>query len=332
MPAALHPANEADRQRALEAYQVLDRKVDPVFDSIVRFAAELCDAPIGLLSLIDRDRQWFLARHGLDVEETPRIHSLCAHAILTDALTETPDARKDNRFCDSALVTGFPGIRFYAAHPITTREGFNIGTICVAAPAVKRLKPFQRWALKHLAMLVIMLLDSQKAAFEQEQQLRHMATHDNLTSLPNRVLGRDRLQTALARAHRNGTTLALLFIDLDNFKLINDTHGHAAGDELLSKIGRRLVAATRETDTVARWGGDEFVVILTDISNASDAESKRKEFLQALDSKYRIGDDSISVSASIGLAIYPNDGKTEKALLHHADRAMYGQKRKRRRP
>lgn len=327
MPAAPRPANEADRQQALESYGVLDSERDPVFDTIVRLAAEICNAPIGLLSLIDRNRQWFFARHGVEIDETPRVHALCAHAILDGSLMETPDARKDERFSDSPLVTGYPRIRFYAAQPITNNEGYHLGTVCVAAPEPGRLNPFQRWALKQLAELVIMLLESRKAVRDREQQLRHMATHDNLTTLPNRVLGTDRLQTALARARRNRTMLALLFIDLDDFKAVNDTYGHAAGDRVLSEIGRRLVAETRETDTVSRWGGDEFIVILSDISNVTDAESKRKDFLRALDRNYQIGDESISVSASIGLSVFPDDGETKDDLLNHADMAMYRQKR-----
>jgi diguanylate cyclase (GGDEF)-like protein len=164
---------------------------------------------------------------------------------------------------------------------------------------------------------------------EQARQLRYLATHDELTALPNRVLGTDRLQTAVARAHRNGTTMALLFIDLDNFKMVNDTYGHAAGDVVLADIGRRLVASTRETDTVTRWGGDEFLVILSDITHRDDAESKLAHLLEVLGSSYPIGSSAVSVSASIGLAVYPDDGKDEPALLNHADMAMYQTKRAR---
>jgi len=329
MLAAPRPANEADRQRALESYGVLDVETDPVYDNIVRLAAELCGTPIAVLSLIDRDRQWFFARHGLDIDETPRAHALCAHAMLDRSLTETPDARDDERFFDSPLVTGYPGIRFYAAAPITNGEGLGLGTLCVAAPEPGGLNPFQRSALKQLAQTVVMLLESRKAMFEQARQLRHLATHDELTALPNRVLGTDRLQTAVARAYRNGATMALLFIDLDNFKMVNDTYGHAAGDVVLADIGRRLVASTRETDTVTRWGGDEFLVILSDITHRDDAESKLAHLLEVLGSSYPIGSSAVSVSASIGLAVYPDDGKDEKALLNHADMAMYRTKRAR---
>lgn len=258
-----------------------------------------------------------------------RAHALCAYAILNGSLTETPDARDDERFFDSPLVTGYPGIRFYAAAPITNREGLSLGTVCVAAPEPGSLSPFQRSALKQLAQTVVLLLESRKAMLEQARQLRHLATHDDLTALPNRVLGTDRLQTAVARARRHGTIMALLFIDLDDFKLVNDTYGHAAGDLVLAEIGRRLVASTRETDTVTRWGGDEFIVILSDITHRGDAESKRAQLLEVLGSSYPIDSVAVTVSASIGMAVYPEDGKDEQALLNHADMAMYGNKRAR---
>jgi diguanylate cyclase (GGDEF)-like protein len=330
MPAAQRPANEADRQRALESYRVFDMQADPVYDNIVRLAAELCETPIAVLSLVDRDRQWIFARHGLDIDETPSAHALCAHAMLDGPLTETPGARDDERFFDSPLVTGYPGIRFYAAVPITNREGLNLGALCVAAPEPGRLSPFQRSALNQLAHTVVLLLESRQAMCEQARQLRYLATHDELTALPNRVLGTDRLQTAVARAYRNGTTMALLFIDLDDFKMVNDSYGHAAGDVVLAEIGRRLIASTRETDTVTRWGGDEFLVILSDITHRDDAESKRAHLLEVLgSSSYPIGSSAVSVSASIGLAVYPDDGKDEPALLNHADMAMYQTKRAR---
>lgn len=328
-PAAPPPPNEAERQRALESYQVLDVKADPVFETITRLTAEICGVPISLLSLIDRDRQWFFARCGIDLEATPRSHALCAHAILQDSLMEIPDASTDERFADSPLVTGYPGIRFYAAQPLATSEGLNLGTACVAAPETRKLESFQRAALKEVASMVTMLLESRKAVFEQEQQLRHMATHDELTALPNRALGMDRLETAIARARRNGTKVALLFIDLDHFKVVNDTYGHAAGDEVLSEIGRRLVQSTRETDTVTRWGGDEFIVILSDIRNVEDAEFKQVHLMKQLAEPCRIADKTLHVSASIGTAFYPDDGTDEQALLHHADAAMYQQKRAR---
>jgi len=158
------------------------------------------------------------------------------------------------------------------------------------------------------------------------QQLRHLATHDVLTGLPNRVLLDDRLQQAIAHANRDMRSFALLVCDLDRFKLINDSLGHRAGDELLQEVARRLSAVARTADTVARFGGDEFVLIGTSIGDSRDAEELASRVMEALREPVRIAAIDIHTSPSIGIAIYPDDGTTMQALLAHADAAMYSAK------
>ncbi|HXA35402.1 MAG TPA: EAL domain-containing protein [Steroidobacteraceae bacterium] len=158
------------------------------------------------------------------------------------------------------------------------------------------------------------------------QQLRHLATHDVLTGLPNRVLLDDRLQQAIAHANRDMRSFALLVCDLDRFKLINDSLGHRAGDELLQEVARRLSAVARTADTVARFGGDEFVLIGTSIGDGRDAEELASRVMEALREPVRIAAIDIHTSPSIGIAIYPDDGTTMQALLAHADAAMYSAK------
>lgn len=330
MPAAPKPKNESQRQKALESYGLIGTQAEPVFETIIRLAAELCDAPMAMISLIDRERQWFYARYGIDLEETDRVHALCAHTILDTGLTEVPDAREDARMADSPLVTQQPNIRFYAAQPITTADGFNIGTVCVASSKPKSLEAFQRESLIELGKVVTMLFENRKGMLESERRLTHLATHDELTGLPNRALGLDRLKRAMARAHRYKRKAALLFVDLDNFKEVNDEHGHSAGDLVLIEVAKRLIAGTRETDSVSRWGGDEYLVILTDIDDAEKAEMKRRGLSEALDAVYDISGTEVSLSASIGLALYPDHGEDEGTLLRHADVSMYAFKRRNR--
>jgi diguanylate cyclase (GGDEF)-like protein len=158
------------------------------------------------------------------------------------------------------------------------------------------------------------------------QQLRHLATHDALTGLPNRVLLDDRLQQAIAHADRDVRSFALLVCDLDRFKLINDSLGHRAGDELLQEVARRLATVVRPTDTVARFGGDEFVLIGSSIGDAEDAAVLAARVMDVLQAPVRIAAIDIHTSPSIGIAMYPDDGITMHALLAHADAAMYAAK------
>lgn len=326
MPAAPLPEYEAERQKALESYGLIGTDADPVYVHLIKLAAEICNTPMAMISLIDRNRQWFYARFGVDIEETDRVHALCAHSILEPGLTEVRDATEDERFADSPLVTQFPHIRFYAAQPIKTAEGYCIGTVCVAGPVPAGLFEFQRASLKRLAEVVALLFESRKGMIESERRLTHIATHDPLTMLPNRALGLDRLKRAIARAHRYHTKAAVLFIDLDKFKQVNDDFGHAGGDALLVEVAKRLLSETRETDSVARWGGDEFLVVLSDIDDVEKAEVKLKTLKGRLDEPYDINGETVDCTASIGLAIYPTHGEDEGALLSHADTAMYASK------
>jgi diguanylate cyclase (GGDEF)-like protein len=165
------------------------------------------------------------------------------------------------------------------------------------------------------------------AAQEQEQASRHAALHDVLTGLPNRALFDDRLEHGVAQAQRYGWTLAVMFVDLDDFKIINDTHGHDAGDRVLQAIARRLTDNTRGEDTVSRQGGDEFLYLLTKIGDNRNVAMITNKILQAIQAPCNIsvGDVGISVSvrASIGISIYPKDGTTVQALMKGADEAMY---------
>jgi diguanylate cyclase (GGDEF)-like protein len=158
------------------------------------------------------------------------------------------------------------------------------------------------------------------------RQLRHLATHDPLTGLPNRVLLDDRLTQAMAHADRDGRSFALLACDLDRFKLVNDSLGHRAGDELLQEVARRLTAVVRATDTVARFGGDEFVLIATSIGEPAEAQQLASSVIAALAAPVRIAGIDIHTSPSIGIAVYPADGVSIDSLLAHADAAMYAAK------
>jgi len=158
---------------------------------------------------------------------------------------------------------------------------------------------------------------------ENEDRIRRLAHHDHLTGLPNRNLLNDRMNHALARVRRHGGRMAVLFVDLDKFKPINDTLGHEAGDIVLKEVATRLIACVRSSDTVARVGGDEFVVVTEEITRQPEAALVARKIVDALSRPIKVGEASCTVGASIGIAVFPDDGYTMEEVCKAADIAMY---------
>ncbi|MBU1238056.1 MAG: PAS domain S-box protein [Gammaproteobacteria bacterium] len=163
---------------------------------------------------------------------------------------------------------------------------------------------------------------------ESERHLEHLAQHDPLTDLPNRSLFRDRLQQAIKKNHRDKQVLALLFIDLDYFKKVNDTLGHVFGDQLLIEAARRITASVRNSDTVARLGGDEFTAVLQDVDSREAVARVAEDVIDALAAPFVVGQETTNISASIGIALCPDDAEDSDALTDAADQAMYDAKAK----
>jgi diguanylate cyclase (GGDEF)-like protein len=176
------------------------------------------------------------------------------------------------------------------------------------------------------ARLVVATLEARTLVEQVENaktQLDHLAHHDALTGLPNRMLLHDRLAQAIELASRQGTQIAVLFMDLDRFKHINDSLGHAVGDQLLQSVARRLLDCVRHSDTASRQGGDEFVVLLSNIKQPENAAISAQKILAALTVPYSVDQQELHVSVSIGIATYPSDGQDAETLLKSADSAMY---------
>ncbi len=168
------------------------------------------------------------------------------------------------------------------------------------------------------------LLEQELATvMDQQEETLHAALHDALTGLPNRVLFNDRLEHGIAQAKRHGWTLAVMFMDLDKFKTINDTHGHDVGDAVLKTIARRLIENTRSDDTVSRHGGDEFLYLLMEMKEDQDAAIVAKKIIEAVQLPCDVSAGQLTVDTSIGISIFPKDGTTAEALIKSADAAMY---------
>src|SRR5882724_5164888 len=177
-----------------------------------------------------------------------------------------------------------------------------------------------RRQVEHLEHVVETRTQGLEAA---NKQLRHLASHDSLTGLPNRVLLDDRLEQALAHAERDGHSFAVAMFDLDRFKIVNDSFGHRAGDDLIKEVAHRIAGIARSTDTVGRLGGDEFLFIMDRLAKSEDAEHIARRAVAALRVPIRLGGVDIHTSSSIGIAVYPADGKNVETLIANADAAMY---------
>ena len=174
-------------------------------------------------------------------------------------------------------------------------------------------------------MLEVRLLYRELAQYSKAQQ--ELALHDPLTGLPNRRLLEDRIATTLQHASRNHHKAAIMYLDLDGFKTINDTYGHVYGDEVLKTVAQRLLANSRREDTVARLGGDEFMVVLSEVGGLSDAHGPAAKLVEAVAQPIFVNDLTLQLSTSIGISIYPDDAETVDALISIADYALYEAKR-----
>ncbi|MDB5839596.1 MAG: diguanylate cyclase [Herminiimonas sp.] len=156
-----------------------------------------------------------------------------------------------------------------------------------------------------------------------ERKARHLAFHDRITGLPNRELFLDRLNTAVAQAERHGRGIGLLFIDIDDFKMINDCYGHAIGDEVLRTVAKRLTALLRTEDTVGRYGGNEFLCLLLEVRDENYAARIAEKIIASLSQPCVIGGLQLSIIPAIGITLYPDDGKNAEVLVNNSDVAMY---------
>ena len=471
---AIEPDGEAGRIASLHDFAILDTKPEAEFDSIVKLASTFCETPIALISLVDRNRQWFKSKVGLDADETPRDVSFCAHAILKpgEALV-VPDATLDRRFSDNPLVTGDASVRFYAGIPLVTKGGDAIGTLCTIDRVPRQITQNQLQALRVAATSVMLLMEKRRAdsrlrllemvavhasdgvaiveidaagrsriayvnaaftlltGYEQheleatklghmlsattrekhlrdtaaaapphetvidapflpckndttldveirlspivdrldedvrnvvvilrdkteqnrakeaharteivasmnaelqheiverrrvEQQLSHLASHDALTGLPNRTLFKKYVEQAIASCRDHTTQSAVAFIDLDHFKTVNDSLGHLMGDALLVGVARRLQGAIRPKDTVSRFAGDEFTVLLNDVHNETEAAHVIERLGLAFKEPFLLEGTEVFATASIGASMIRAAHTTAEEVLRDADIAMF---------
>ena len=313
-------SDEDSRLATLRALNILDTQAEERFDRLTRLAKRVFDVPIALVSLVDENRQWFKSCIGFKQSEGPRSTSFCGHAICSDDVLLIPDASLDVRFHDNPLVTGDPHIRFYAGRPLTALNGAKLGTLCVIDRRPRTVAGDEITLLHDLADLV-----------ERELAAVQMATFDELTSLCNRSSFGLFAQHQLDLCRRFSRPATLVYLDMNGFKSINDRFGHAEGDHALAAFGLAMRIAFRDSDLVARMGGDEFVILLadTDIDAANEAMGRLRVQVETWNRK-NARDYALDFSAGV-IAFDAVRHINVQELLVEADRAMYAQKTQRKR-
>jgi len=238
---------------------------------------------------------------------------------------ERSDGHSDPHF-ESLVLGSAIGVRACIGVPLYRSEGDVYGRICAIYARSHEVTPPEITLLRLAASIVVRAIETAERR-TQIEALRYRALHDPLTNLPNRALLLDRLEQTIRFAERARSTAAVLLLDLDGFKAVNDSFGHSAGDTILSEVGPRLRRVLRESDTLARLGGDEFVVVLPD-ADARTAALVARKMLRALNRPFTIEGGDVRIWGSIGISVYPRHGTEPSALMGRADVAMYAAKRR----
>lgn len=311
--------DEVLRLRTLDRYQVLDSQPEPQFNRIVALAKRALHVPIALISLVDEERQWFKASDGLSVQQTPRSQAFCDHAIRRREVMVVEDARLDPRFRDNPLVIGEPGIRFYAGAPLVTSDGQALGTVCVIDRMPRRFDEGDRETLTDLAAIVMDELELRLA----NRELAVLAQTDPLTGALNRRTFFSLAEREMGRRRRTGCDIAVLALDIDHFKRINDTHGHSAGDRVLAQFADQIGQTIRVQDVFARLGGEEFALILPDASLGQAVETGDRLRRIVEQTPIHTDSGSIRITVSMGAAIVNSGEPDVEPALRRADKALY---------
>jgi diguanylate cyclase (GGDEF)-like protein len=316
---AAHPHNEAERSETLDRYHILDTTREQAYDDLTTLAAAVCGTPMSLLTFLGDRRQWFKSTFGMDagINQTSRDVAFCAHTILQpDEILEVPDATQDERFAGNPFVTGEFGLRYYAGVPLLSPEGHAIGTLCVLDTKPNRLNEQARQALISLARQASAQLELRRVVAELESQ----SLIDPLTGVYNRR-GFDRVLRQEWTYHaRQIAPLSLLMLDADYFKSFNDAFGHPAGDVALKHLVRAVKQSLRPGDFVARFGGEEFCVLLqnTNEREAAQAAERIRAGVNGQQWLHR------AVTVSVGVAtVLPSETTDRFALIARADQALY---------
>ena len=301
------------RIAALRRLDVLDTAIEEPFEKIVTLVRTVLAVPIATVTLVDRDRQWFKAKRGVEQSETPRAVSFCTHTIQQREPLVIENALEDPRFAESPLVLGPPYVRSYAGVPLRTPEGYNVGALCAMDTRPRRFSPADIAILGNFANIVC-----------DELELRLIAQVDHLTGALTRRGFVDHAEKEIERARRYGRAGSLVMLDVDHFKRVNDTYGHAVGDQVLQQIATIAGLTLRPSDLFGRLGGEEFALLLPETTGTAAVIAADRLRQEIVEHPMKIpGGGTIHVSASFGVAELSASISSLTGWLELADRMLY---------
>ena len=304
------------------------------FDRVTRMARKSMNVRVAAITLVDKDRQWFKSVEGWDIRELPKSHSLCLQTISKAEPVIIEDMQKDPAYSSHPLVTGGPKFRFYAGFPLIDASGTVVGTLCVYDTKPRSVTPSDVQSLRDAGesaqkeLLTNELREAQKELVSKLGVARRQATLDELTRVWNRRGGLELLKEMLELANRENRVLAACMIDLDKFKIVNDSFGHHTGDQVLRKVTGLIISCLRSDDIVCRYGGDEFLLVLVDTH-----EDELHSILERMRERIRefpidTREGPIEMTLSIGAALRKPQQRhiTQEMLVESADKALLSAK------
>lgn len=305
--------DEPGRLAALHRYQVLDTGPERPFETIVSLIEDILETPICAVTLLDADRQWFKARRGVSVCESARDAAFCNYTIQQTEPLIVADATADPRFADNPMVTGQPHIKAYAGVPLVSPDGYQIGTLCAIDTKPRDFADHEIKLLTKFAKLVV-----------DELELRLEAGTDSLTGVMSRRYWMMTVDEEIQRAARNANLLSIALFDIDKFKRINDTYGHAFGDLVIRTVVNACLDHVRAGSRLGRLGGEEFVLLFTEcaLDQAVVAAERCRRAIEAIHLTAPNGDE-VRVTASFGVAPLFSYALSPDDLIELADRALY---------
>lgn len=303
---------EASRLKAVRDLDILDTPNEGSYNRVVSLIRKVFGVQIGSISILDGHRVWMKAIKGTDTTEAAREDTFSQYTIRQDGPFVVPDTTQDERFADNPFVTGPPHVRFYAGIPMHSSSGHCVGAICAVDTKPRTFGPKHLDILNDLGTVVV-----------QQMELREQALSDGLTGLLTRRAFREASARSVALAARHKNPLAAICFDLDHFKSINDTFGHAAGDEVLSTVAATCQHRMRKSDLFGRLGGEEFGVLLpeTDRQGAMEVAEKLRRDIREL--RFEFGGETVGITASFGVATLGGEISDLETLLVRADASLY---------
>lgn len=305
--------DEEGRVRALQRYDILDTEEEGPFETIVTLVQQTLGVPMCGVSLIDRRRHWFKARRGVGLQEFERRLSFCSRTISQPGALVIPDTHADPDFADHPLVVGDPKVRAYVGIPLTTPDGYNIGSLCMLDAAPRTFGDQEISILGNFAKIVM-----------NQLELRQMATTDGLTGVMTRRACLETARKDIRTARADAAPYSVAIFDIDRFKSVNDTHGHAAGDQVIRRLSSHVSDALGEQEMFGRLGGEEFVLAMsnTDLDTAVARCDAIRSGFEALRTPVD-GAPDLACTVSIGVAGLGDADSSIEDLLSRADEALY---------